>query len=222
MPNSDAIRWFKQQFQDRIRQAVQGTPFTLDMLTGIACQETGYIWNVLRTKLDTRDVLRLCVGDTLDAPNRSAFPKTRADLVTKPGGQEMFDIARAALVEMAGYIPGYRGAAAKPHKFCRGFGIFQYDLQFFAVDPQFFLQRRWADFDASLGKAMGELKSKLKRIGWQEKNTLTEYEMACVAIAYNTGGFKPEKGLKQGYFNGSKYYGEAVHAFIQLSGSVEV
>src|SRR5688572_22713343 len=209
MPNPDAIRWFKQQTRDRIMQAVQGTPFTLDMLTAIACQETGYIWNVLRKKLNTSDVLRLCVGDTFDAPNRSAFPRNRAELVNKPDGGAMFDIARAALVEMAEYIPDYRGAASKPHKFCHGFGIFQYDLQFFLVDPQFFLQKRWADFDTSLGKAMGELKSKLKRIGWEEKTTLTDYEMACVAIAYNTGGFKPGKGLKQGHFNGTRYYGEA-------------
>lgn len=222
MPTKEGIRWFKQQFKDEIEAAVQGTPYTLDMLTAIACQETGYIWNTLRKKMGTADVLRLCVGDTLDAPNRSAFPKNRAELLAKPNGQAMFDIARAALVEMAQHITSYAGAAAKPHKFCRGFGIFQYDLQFFLVDPDYFLQRRYADFSACLSRAVGELKSKQKRIGWEAKTSLTDYEMACVAIAYNTGGFKPAKGLKQGHQSGGKFYGEAVFDFIKLAETVSV
>jgi hypothetical protein len=223
MPTVNAIRWFKEQFQDSINAAVEGTPFTLDLLTGIACQETGYIWNTLRKKMSTADVLRLCVGDTLDFDKgRKAFPRTRADLVAKPNGQEMFDIAHEALVEMAQHIPGYKAVASKPHKFCHGFGIFQYDLQFFLADPDYFLQKRYAGFKASLGKAIGELESALERIGWEDKTVLTPYEMACVGIAYNTGGFKPAKGLKQGHFDGSKYYGEAVMDFIQLSQTVSV
>jgi hypothetical protein len=222
MPTEAGIRWFKEQFQDEIADAVKGTPFSVDMLTAIACQETGYIWNTLRKKMGTADVLRLCVGDTLDAPSRSAFPRTRADLVAAPNGQKMFDIAHAALVEMAEHIGGYKNVAKKPDKFCHGFGVFQYDLQFFKEDPQYFLQQRYTGFGASLGKAIGELKSKLQRIGWGAKTSLTDYEMACVAIAYNTGRFKPEKKLKQGYKSGGRYYGEAVHDFILLSKSVTV
>ena len=37
MALKDDIRWFKEQFQDKIRAAVQGTPYTVDMLTAIAC-----------------------------------------------------------------------------------------------------------------------------------------------------------------------------------------
>jgi hypothetical protein len=223
MPNADAIRWFKSQFHEPIAAAVEGTPFTLDLLTAIACQETGHIWNILRSKVNTAEVLALCVGDTLDEDKgRRAFPRTRAELLAKPNGQEMFDIARKALVEMAQFIPGFKGAASRPGKFCHGFGIFQYDLQFFLQDPDYFLQKRYARFDASLAKAIEELKSKQKKIGLADRTALTDLEMAAVAIAYNTGGFKPAKGLKQGHFDGTRHYGEAVFDFLRLSKTVAV
>jgi hypothetical protein len=223
MPTPEAIRWFKTEFQTRIEAAIRGTPFTVDLLTAIACQETGHIWNTLRKKMSTAEVLKLCVGDTLDADRgRKAFPQTKADLVAKPKGEQMFQVAHQALVDMAKFIPGFAAVAKRPNKFCHGFGIFQYDLQFFLVDPDFFLEKRWADFDASLGKAMGELKSKRQKIGLGEKAALTDLEMVSVAIAYNTGGFKPAKGLKQGHFDGSRFYGEAVFDYLRLSRTVSL
>lgn len=223
MPNADDILWLKKQFHRQIKAAVKNTPFSLDMLTAIACQETGEIWPVLRKKqLDLGQLLELCVGDTLDASGgRQAFPKTKADLLAKPKGEQMFAIARQALVDMAHYIKGYQSAAAKPEKFCHGFGIFQLDLQFFLEDPDYFLQKRYANFDMSLEKCVGELHNAMKRIHWENKTTLTDYEMACVAIAYNTGGFKPSRGLQQGYKPpGGKYYGEEIFDFLRLSKTV--
>jgi hypothetical protein len=223
MPTVEAIRWFKSQFHSQIEAAVQGTPFTLDFLTALACQETGHIWSILRDKVNTAEVLALCVGDTLDAnKGRRAFPKTKAELLAKPDGQQMFDIARKGLVDMAQFIPGFKGAVSNPNKFCHGFGIFQYDLQFFTQEPDYFLQKRYADFGASLDKALEELRSKQKKIGFGGRTTLTDLELAAVAIAYNTGSFKPVKGLKQGFFNGTRFYGEAVFDFIRLSKTVSV
>jgi len=223
MPNPEAIRWFKTQFQDQIEAAVRGTPFTVDLLTAIACQETGYIWNILRKKVDKERVLALCVGDTLDSTKgRKAFPKNKTDLLAAPNGQAMFDIARQALVDMAKYIPGYQGAVANPAKFCRGFGIFQHDLQFFLKNPGYFLEKKYADFDSSLAMAVGELRTKLRVLGWSEKSELTELEMVAVAIAYNTGRYTPSKGLKQGYFNGTQYYGEAIFDYLRLARTVKV
>ncbi|MGH9900485.1 MAG: SH3 domain-containing protein, partial [Pyrinomonadaceae bacterium] len=183
MPKAEDILWFKQQFHGGIGAAVQGTPFSLDMLTAIACQETGYIWQILRRRsLGVGRILELCVGDTIDAkPNnkgRRVFPRTKAELVSKPNGEQMFGIARQALVDMARYVPGYESAVAKPHKFCHGFGIFQYDLQFFLREPEYFLQKRYADFDACLEKCLGELRSAMRRIGWEGKAVLSELEMA--------------------------------------------
>lgn len=219
MPNAAAIRWFKSQFHTQIEEAVKGTPFTLDLLTAIACRETSEIWNVVRHKLTTPEVLALCVGDTLD--RKDTFPKNKADLVARPRGQEMFNLARQALVDMSKHIKGYQAVAAKPTKFCHGFGIFQYDIQFFPEDPDYFLQRRWADFDASLAKAIGELKAKQKKIGLGGKTTLTDLEMVAVAIAYNTGGYKPSLGLQQGH-NDGKFYGQAVFDYLRLSRTVPI
>src|SRR5205085_9821021 len=112
----------------------------------------------------------------------------------------------------------YHGSVANPNKFCHGFGIFQYDLQFFKDEPDYFLQKRYADFDACLGKCIGELRHAKNGIGWQAKTTLTDHEMACVAIAYNTGpgNLNLSKGMKQGYFDGSKYYVEYFSDFLVL------
>ncbi len=222
MPNLQDAVWFKSQFQPAIERAVAGTPLNVDMITAFACQETGEIWPALRRLgLPTARILELCVGDTIDASptggGRRAFPKTKDELVAAPGGQGMFDVARQGLVDMASYIPAYKGAASRPEKFCHGFGIFQLDLQFFKVDPDYFLHKRYADFDAALAKCTGELQSVLKRLGWQGKTALTDQECAAVAIAYNTGRYDPAKGLKQGYFDGTKYYGENYFAYLQLA-----
>jgi len=219
MPNASDILWFKVNFGASVAAVAAGTPFDLDMVTAIACQETGHIWSVLRHKnMPVARILELCVGDTLDAPKRSAFPKTKADLVSAPNGQQMFNIARAALVDMAQFVPGF--PVSNPDKFCHGYGIFQYDIQFFQVDPQYFLQRRYVNFADSLGKCLQELKAAAKRIGYQAKTHLTDAEKAAVAIAYNTGRYNPAKGLKQGYFDGTKYYGERFADFLALAQSV--
>src|SRR5215472_2542076 len=90
MPSADDVRWFKGEFAELIQAEIAGTAFDIDMLTAIACQETGYIWQVLRKKqLSTPEILALCVGDTLDADRgRRAFPKTKADLLLAARGQE--------------------------------------------------------------------------------------------------------------------------------------
>jgi hypothetical protein len=219
MPEAEDIRWFKRQFHAPIETALANTPFDLDMIVAVACQETGHIWSILRTKpLSTAEIVALCVGDTLDADKgRSAFPRTKADLVAKPRGQEMFDIARQALVDMAAHIPGFSGAVSRPNKFCHGFGVFQYDLQFFLEDPDYFLEKRYETFTETLGKCLTELKSAAKKRGLEHKTSLTDFEFATVAITYNTGGIKPSKGLKQGHFNGKRFYGEEIFDFVRLS-----
>lgn len=223
MPNKADVLWFKQNFQSQIETAIAGTAYSVDFLVAIACQETGEIWPILRTKgLSIAQVTALCVGDTLDAPNRKAFPPTKADLLAKPQGDGMFAVAREALEQMAPFIPGYRGAVQNPNKFCHGYGVFQYDIQFFLTDPDYFLQKKYEQFSASLGKALQELNAAAKRIQLDNKRPLTDNDMCAIAIAYNTGHFNPEKGLKQGFFDGTHFYGENMFNFIQLSRSVQL
>src|SRR5262245_14694284 len=180
MPNKEDILWFKQQFHAEIKKALKGTPFSLDALTAIACQETGYIWQVLRkSQLNVGQILELCVGDTIDASangeGRKAFPKTKADLVAKQNGEQMFRIARQALVNLTQHVSSYQSAAAKPTKFCRGFGVFQYDLQFFLKDPDYFLQRRYADFAHCLGKVLASF-----ALQWRESAGGTRPRLATM------------------------------------------
>ena len=137
MKTKDALTWFKTNFGPKLEPAVAGTAFSIDMLTAIAYQESGEVWPMLVDKqLGIPKILELCVGDTLDGGN--AFPRSKAELLAAPQGQAMFRIARQSLVDMAQYITGYQGAARNPNKFCHGFGIFHYDIQFFKDDPAFF------------------------------------------------------------------------------------
>ncbi len=233
MPTADDMRWFKTNFQTKINAAIAGTPYTLDLLTALACQETGEVWPILRKQnLSVDRILELCVGDTIDfnaakGTGRKAFPKNKAELVAFTNGQAMFDLARQALVDMAEFISSYKSAATNPNKFCHGYGIFQFDLQFFKEEPDYFLKKRYANFDECLKKAIAELDAGRKKIGLQNKSPLSDEELCHIAIAYNTGGFNPAKGLKQGYAPRDKngnvigpYYGEQVFAYIQTSKTV--
>jgi len=223
MPNKADVLWFKQNFQSQIQTAIAGTKYSVDFLVAIACQETGEVWPILRTKgLSVAQVTALCVGDTLDAPNRRAFPQTKADLLSKPKGDAMFAIARDALEQMAHFIPGYQGAVHNPNKFCHGYGVFQYDIQFFLTDPDYFLQKKYEQLSESLGKALQELNAAAKRANMDNKSSLSDNDMCAIAIAYNTGHYDPAKGLKQGFFDGTHFYGENMFNFIQLSRSVQL
>lgn len=223
MVNSNDIRWFKTNFAEPIAAAVQGTPFDIDMLTAIACQETGSLWGPMRHNpaLSVPQIVALCCGDTLDADKgRVAFPRTKADLLAVPKGPQMFEIGRKALLDMAAHVPGYGFAQGNPRKFCHGYGIFQYDLQFFLTDPDYFLQRRYERFETALARALVELKTGLRKRGLQDHRTLTDAQFCEVAICYNTGQFNPAKGLRQGHADGGKYYGEFIRDFLAMAHQV--
>lgn len=223
MATIDDIRWFKTNFANRIAAAITGTPFDVDMLTAIACQESGELWGTMRhvagLPLDT--IIARCCGDTLDADRgRRAFPRTKSDLLATRDGSAMFDIARKALLDMAEHVPAYRFARHRPNKFCHGFGVFQYDLQFFLSNPRYFLERRYEVFENSLDRALGELKTGLRTLGLQGRSSITDLEFCHVAICYNTGGFNPSRGLKQGHESGGKFYGEFIRDYLATARTV--
>src|SRR4051812_22277516 len=39
-----AVRWLVTHFRGPMERPVEGTPFTLELLCGIACQETAFLW----------------------------------------------------------------------------------------------------------------------------------------------------------------------------------
>lgn len=226
MPAAQDIQWFKQTFGPQILQQIANTPFTADMITAIACQETGYIWARLRRLNKTvPQITALCNGDTIDAkPNgkgRSAFPKNKADLLASPRGRDMFAIARTDLEALANLFNDFKPAAQNPDKFCRGFGVFQYDLQYFKTTPEYFLRGEYRDFDLSLKRCLQELKRGLARLNWQNKVLLTDDELAAIAIVYNSGRYVPSKGLKQGHMDSEgRYYGEKFYDYLRLAHKV--
>jgi hypothetical protein len=191
-------------------------------LVAIAVQETGYIWRSLYKKISVPEVLKLCVGDTIDSPRRSAFPKNKAELLSTSCGDKMFSIARNHLELMATYVRGYEGSVNNPDKFCRGFGIFQYDLQFFLENPDYFLQEKWHNFDNCLQLCVRELKQAIRRAYGSIRAELTDKEMVYVAIAYNRGTVDLNNGFKQGHFDGTKYYGEYIWDYLQISKSISL
>jgi hypothetical protein len=103
MDPKKAIQWFKANFHDQIRTAIGGTPFSVDMISAVAYQETGYLWGKLINTLKVEELLPACVGDTIDAPGRSAFPKTKAELIAAASGKKMFTVARDALEHFTAY-----------------------------------------------------------------------------------------------------------------------
>ncbi|WP_298145902.1 hypothetical protein [uncultured Acinetobacter sp.] len=216
------MAWFKGNFSQEINQAAENTPFNLNLLTAIAIQETSYIWGSMLSNSPDQ-VLPYCVGDTLDTPNRSAFPINRAQLEEYPNGRSMFEIAHQALIDVSNYATSFKKVSQNPNKFCRGYGIFQYDLQHFQTDSDFFLQKKWHQFSCCLGKVIEELKNAQKRIpSLKSKTSLNDVELVHVAIAYNRGTSVLSKGFKQGYYDkeSKKYYGEYINEYYKLAQTI--
>ena len=263
MPDAmqSAIKWFLSEFGARAEADLQGTPFTRQLLAAIAVQETYEVWGGLYTNptISTERLLQLCVGDTIDAPARSAFPRNRAELEALHGGAAIFEVARAALDAGASIINDVWGfqhdpalarvaaergvpavimhnrledvgtvsasyhkvAVANPSKFCHGFGIFQYDIQFCKTNPDFFVNRKWYSFDECLKVFVLELKAAVQATYGSAKTSLAHDEMVYVAIAYNKGSAKVGGGFKQGFKDPSgKYYGELIDTFLTMAEQV--
>lgn len=224
MAIKDEIKWFKEQFAADVIPALAGTPISFDLVSAIAFQESGELWSKLRLHLPREEILRLSCGDTLDEPNRSAFPKNKDALIAVQRGQQMFDLAHLLLVEMADAtgIEAYQAVARRAHKFVHGYGIFQYDLQFFRRDPDFFLEQRWKSIEACVDKLMTELKRGLDQLGFSDKETLTDREAAFVAIVYNTGfgNFRESRELQQGHHDGTHFYGENIDRYLKIAHTI--
>lgn len=175
-----ATNWLMTNFGGSIRSATDGTPFNSALLCGIACQETAYFWLPLLTKAGSTitpdELVARCVLDASgDAPNapRSAFPRNTAAFRAK------YDRAFGdMLVDEANATRALRGFSPKEWIY-KGYGIFQYDLQFVVEDEDYFRFKQWHDFEVCLKRVMKELKTIFARNGGNLWETVR---------AYNGGG----------------------------------
>lgn len=157
-----AVAWLKTNFGKEIEEAVKGTAYTIENICGIACQETAYFWVNMLDRLTPEQVCARCVLDACgDAPGtaRRAFPSN-----TSAFRKEYGDARTQMLIEEANKTRALRGYSRKDWVY-KGYGIFQYDLQFVKNDPDFFFKKQWYDFNACLNRAMRELHTTWKRHG---------------------------------------------------------
>jgi hypothetical protein len=148
------ITWMKENFSKEMKKATDGTPFSIDTLCGIACQETAYVWMSWIGKKTAAEILGLCVFDASgDYPGtkRSAFPKNTAAFKAAYGA-ELTDM----LISEANRSRKQRGLGAAQWVY-KGYGIYQYDLQHIVTDKSFFTAKKWYSYDECLKKVMSEL-----------------------------------------------------------------
>lgn len=97
-------------------------------------------------------------GDVPDAP-REAFPRN-TDAFRRVYGPEFTNM----LIAEANATRALRGLSPRQWVY-KGYGIFQYDLQFVRNDEAYFRHKHWHDFDRCLGRVMAELKDAFDRTG---------------------------------------------------------
>lgn len=150
-------QWMKSNFGTKLVAAVQGTPFSIDHLCAIVCQETAYFWVGFIGTLSPQKIIERCVLDASgDYPgtSRSAFPVNTGAFRARFG-----DDFTKLLIDEANKTRALRNYGPKQWVY-KGYGLFQYDLQYVKTDEAFFKSKQWYDFDSCLAKATGELKAK--------------------------------------------------------------
>ena len=156
-----AIQWLDSCFGEEVNKAVK-SPFTASDLYGIVCQETAYFWLQFLGRLTPKDIVARCVLDgsgDVAGTSRRAFPSNTAEF-KREYGPAFTEI----LVKEGNKTRLLRGL--RPwSKIYKGYGIFQYDLQFVKTDEYFFKERQWYVFNACLLRCQGELDRTYARHG---------------------------------------------------------
>lgn len=218
------IKYFYQRFGSQINQAFAGTPYPASMVVGVAIQETGYIWNAYETKkLSDTGFLELCVGDSIGFGSRSRWPTSKSQLLSVARGDEVFASMRDSLEKRAALVGGSAARYAQdPNNIMMACGPWQYDIGFVRwAGPEFFAEKKWASLEECLSVFYTEIEDRRKRLKIAPNN-LSRYEMALIGTSYNTGwaGFKPSRGLQQGFRTQGRYYGQRLYDFIGYARSI--
>lgn len=147
--------WIRQNFSDAIEKGLNGTIFDTNLICAIACQESLYFWYNIRNKYDPEYILGRCVldasGDDPSSP-RNPFPRNTEEFRVSYGS-----IVTNMLIDEANKTRNLRGLSDAQWVY-KGYGLFQYDLQFIkTVNPEFFLQKQWYSIDSCIGVLVAEL-----------------------------------------------------------------
>ena len=161
MKTRDALAWFKDEFRSKAGAGRPGTPFSVDMFTAIAYQESGEVWPVLVDKqLGIPKILELCVGDTLDAPTECISQKQSSNCSQRRSGQEMFRIAHQSL---GGHGTIQYRLSSSQHairtSFATASASFSTTSSFLKMIRRFSCKRNGADFGACMAKLVAELRA---------------------------------------------------------------
>jgi hypothetical protein len=137
-------------------------PFTNHHINGIVCQETGYFLLNYLQRLTPDHLSARCVLDgsgDVAGTSRNAFPRN-TDAFRRHFGDDFTEL----LIREGNKSRVLRGM--KPWgKIYKGYGPFQYDLQYSLTDEVFFRERHWYDIKHCVDKCMGELEVKYKQQG---------------------------------------------------------
>lgn len=155
-------RWLIGNFRSELTDAVRSTPFTVPLLCAVACREAGIYWLPLTPNRSAAEILGLCIydasGDVANAPRR-VFPTNTAEFRLAYG--DAFTNMLIAETNKARAARGYAPASMV----YKGYGIFQYDLQYVRPDEAFFREKQWYSFRACVERAVSELTAKYQITG---------------------------------------------------------
>ena len=156
-----AVQWLDACFGEVVHRLVKD-PFSASDLYGIVCQETAYFWLPFLGRLTPTNVVARCVLDgsgDVAGTTRRAFPSNTLEFRHQYGKR-----FTELLIKEGNKTRVLRGM--RPwSKIYKGYGIFQYDLQFVQVDEDFFKEKQWYDFDICLLRCLSELERTYARHG---------------------------------------------------------
>jgi hypothetical protein len=146
--------WLNENFRTAITEAFKGTAFELKHIYGIAWVESNELWPNLIGKYTASEILSFCVLDgsgDVHGTSRSAFPRNAAAFRRKYN-----DNFTDMLIKEGNKARKARGFGPATILY-KGYGIFQYDLQFVENDRAFFEERLWYKFPECLLRLKKEL-----------------------------------------------------------------
>jgi hypothetical protein len=156
-----AAAWLKDNFEEQIKEQIEGTFLKVADVCAIACKETAYKWIHWIDNYDPHTVLARCVFDASGEPEfpsnpRNAFPKNRFDFIKKYSA----DLLKMLVAE-GNKTRNMQGWHDAPYLY-KGYGIFQYDLQNIVKDEAFFSAKLWYNIEDCLKRLVTEINNKAR------------------------------------------------------------